>query len=241
MTYLPDLLGTLSFRSRSLQALAARGSLISGFIGFSLGFLAFVLVRNTVYADLPELTARQYDAVTVFLNLNLIQAVLFVALVYVPAIALLSKAISGDGPAFPITSPQYRAHGSALLPLWGLLLLIAAPVQYFAPQFLVVKDFGISVGLFVLLLLLAAYTVWSIRELNRLSVVQALGAFLLSWFTLPIFYLLISSLLVLLFFAVIPVIYLGWRRISASIAVQKSRQNEKGKQGIHESDENEPL
>lgn len=241
MTYLPDLLGTLSFRSRSLQALAARGSLISGFIGFSLGFLAFVLVRNTVYADLPELTARQYDAVTVFLHLNLIQAVLFVALVYVPAIALLSKAISGDGPAFPITSPQYRTHGSALLPLWGLLLLIAAPVQYFAPQFLVVKDFGISVGLFVLLLLLAAYTVWSIRELNRLSVVQALGAFLLSWFTLPIFYLLISSLLVLLFFAVIPVIYLGWRRISASIAVQKSRQNGKGKQGIHESGENEPL
>jgi hypothetical protein len=58
------------------------------------------------------------------------------------------------------------------------------------PEFLVVGVVGISIGLAVLLVLLATYTVWAVQRLNSLSLVQALGVFCLSWFTLPVYYLL---------------------------------------------------
>jgi hypothetical protein len=190
MTLLPDLLGVLAFRTKALRALAGRPSLVKGLICFSLGFLAFVLVRNSVYAQLPEMTAAQADPVRSFFRLNLIQALLFVSLVYVPVIAFLSRGISGSGRGFSMTALEYRRHGSALLPLWGLLLLIVAPLQYVAPEFLVVGAVGISIGLAVLLVLLATYTVWAVQQLNSLSLVQALGVFCLSWFTLPAYYLL---------------------------------------------------
>jgi hypothetical protein len=192
MTILRDLLGVLAFRTRALQALAGRQAFVMGLVCFSLGFLAFVLVRNTVYAALPELAADQAGPVRAFFRLNLIQAVLFVSLIYVPAIAFLSNAISGGGRGFSMTALEYPSHGSVLFPLWGFLLLIVAPLQYFAPQFLVVGVVGVSVGMFVLLVLLATYTVWAVQRLNSLSLIQALGVFCLSWFTLPIYYLLTS-------------------------------------------------
>ncbi len=190
MIFLADLLGMLAFRTPALQSRAERRSFLAGIVCFTLGFLAFVLVRNTVYAGLPEVASVQTGRLSGFLRLNLIQAVLFVSLIYVPVIVLLSKTISGKERGFWVTALEYRAHGSALLPLWGLLLLIAAPLQHFAPQFLVVGIVGVSAGMFALLVLLAAYTVWAVKQLNCLSVTQAVGAFCLSWFTLPVYYLI---------------------------------------------------
>ena len=147
MTFLANLLGMLAFRTRALRAQAGKRVLLWGVVCFALGFLAFVTVRNSVYADLPELSSGASEPVYSFLRLNLIQAVVFVLLVYIPAIILLSNAISGDGLGFSVSRQEYQSHGSALLPLWGLLFLIAAPLQYFAPQFLIVGIFGISIGM----------------------------------------------------------------------------------------------
>ncbi len=220
MTFLSNLLGMLGFRARALRAQAERRLLVGGVVCFSLGFLAYVLVRNVVYAALPELFFRQSDLVGSFLDLNLIQAILFLLLVYIPALIILSNAISGDGLGFSVSRQEYRAHASALLPLWGTLFLIGAPVQYFAPKFLVIGVFGITIGMLVLLTLIVIYTLWSIQQLNYLSLVQALAVFALSWVTLPVFYLLTSYLYAMPFFFMIPLIYLGYQWARSHVASQ---------------------
>ena len=63
------------------------------------------------------------------------------------------------------------------------------------------------------LTLLVVYTVWAIQQLNYLSVAQAFGVFALSWFTLPVFFILTSFLFALPFFIMIPLIYLGYQWI----------------------------
>lgn len=88
MTFLSDLLGMLAFRVRALRAQAERRAPVTGVVCFSLGFLAYALVRNSVYAALPEFLSQQSGLIDSFLDLNLIQAVLFLLLVYVPAVIL---------------------------------------------------------------------------------------------------------------------------------------------------------
>ncbi len=211
MTLPSNFLGMLAFRTRSLRAQAELRAPIMGIVCFCLGFLAYVLVRNSVYAALPEFWSDQPGALGSFFDLNLIQAVLFLLLIYIPALIILSNAISGDGLGFSVSRQEYQAHASVFLPLWGMLFLIDAPLQYFAPQFLVIRTFGISIGMLVLLTLIVIYTVWAIKQLNYLSRVQALGVFALSWFTLPIFYILASFLFLLPFFIMIPLLYFGYQ------------------------------
>ncbi len=188
--FLADLLQVIAFRTPALHSQADRRSLIAGIVCFSLGFAAFIAVRNTVYAGLLELGEEQRGFWSTFLRLNLIQAVVFVCLLYIPALALLSKAMSGKERWVSMTIEEYRRHGSALLPLWGALFFIAAPVQYLVPQFLVFGIFAVSAAMSALLTMLSAYTVWAVKQLNCLSWMQALGAFCLSWFTFPIYYLI---------------------------------------------------
>ena len=78
-----------------------------------------------------------------------------------------------------------------------------APLQYFAPQFLVIEDFGISIGMLVLLPLILIYTLWSIKQLNYLSAAQTFAVFALSWFTLPVYYFLTAFFVSLPFFIMI--------------------------------------
>lgn len=224
MTFLANLPGMLAFRTRALRAQAGQQVLVRGVVCFALGFLAFVTVRNSVYADLQELSPGPSEPVYSFLRLNLIQAVVYVLLVYLPAIILLSNAMSGNGPGLSVSRQEYQSHGSVFLPLWGLIFLIAAPLQYFAPQFLVVGIVGISIGMCALLTLLGVYTVWAIRQLNYLSVAQALGVFAVSWFTLPVFFILTSFLFALPFFIMIPLIYLGYLWIQTRRASRASEQ-----------------
>jgi tetratricopeptide (TPR) repeat protein len=217
MTFLLDLLGMLAFQRRALRAQAERQAFILGVICFAVGFFAFGIVRNSVYATLPEFVGRS-GFIDSFFQLNLIQAILFLLLLYIPAVIILSNAISGDGLGLAVSRQEYRVHASALLPLWGLLFLMDAPLQYFAPQFLVIEDFGISIGMLVLLPLILIYTLWSIKQLNYLSGAQTFAVFALSWFTLPVYYFLTAFLVSLPFFIMIAVFYFGYQWIRGYFA-----------------------
>ncbi len=220
MTLLHNLLGMLAFRAQALRALAEGQRLVPGVLWFCFGFYAYAWMRNSVYASLQEFSIQPSGFFDAFLDLHLIQAVLFVLLVYVPAVTALSNAISGDGLGFSISRQEYRSHVSALLPFWGTLFLVAAPLQYLAPEFLVIGNFGIAVGILVLLILIALYTTWAIQQLNYLSLTQAFGVFALSWFTLPVYYVLVSFFFALPFFFMIPLVYIGYQWIRSHFASQ---------------------
>jgi tetratricopeptide (TPR) repeat protein len=226
MNMLRDLMGILALRERALRAMASRKAILPAFFVFAAGFLAFVLVRNSVYAelrgDVPGLSSLSY--VGTFLRLNLVQALLFFSLVYIPSVVCLSNAIAGEGLGLSLSRAEYQSHVSVLFPLWGFLLLVAAPVQVVLPQFIVLGDFGISIGLLLFLVLTVVYTVWGIRELNHISTVAAVGAFALSWFTLPLFYVLSMFFFTLPLFIMIPVIYLAFQRFRSFISGRESEQ-----------------
>jgi tetratricopeptide (TPR) repeat protein len=221
----------LALRTHALRAQAERRALVGGAVCFAAGFWAYVLVRNSVYASLLDLSSRQSFLIGTFIGFDLIQTVffiiLFLILIYVPAIILLSAAISGDGIGLSISRREYYAHLSVLLPLWGMLLLIAAPIQWLVPAILDFQWIEISIGMLVLLILLPIYTLWAIQKLNYLSIAQSVGVMVLSWFASPIYFLLISSLYALSFFIIIPLIYVGsqWiRSYSASHANERAFQ-----------------
>ena len=217
MNLLRDLLGMLAFRKRAVRAQAERQALACGIVCFSGGFLAFSTIRNVVYASLPDLVG-QFEFTGIVLHL--IQTAVFATLIYIPAVIILSNAISGDGLGVAISRQEYRGHASAMLPLWGIIFLIDAPLQYCAPQFLVIGVVAISVGMIVLLPLLLSYTLWAIKELNYLSPARASAVFILSFFTLPLYYLVTSFIFALPFFILFPLLYVGYHRIRDYAASQ---------------------
>ncbi len=224
MTFLFDVLGTLAFRSRSLRALAARRSIVPAVIWMAAGFLAFVLVRRSVYAVFMRVpyVDEPPSFLEEFLGLNLVQMLLFLGLVYVPALAALSNVFAGDGLGFSLSRDEYYRHVSALFPVWGALFLIAAPVQWLLPQFVVIKIFSISIGLLWLIASMVVYTVWAIREMNYIPGPAALGVFILSWLTFPVFYLLANFLLTLPLFILIPLIYIFVMRLRELLSARVS-------------------
>jgi len=192
MTFFSDLFGRLAFRVQALRSLSERGSLTWGIVLFSVGFLAYALVRNSVYAGLPEILGRRSGPIGSFVDLKFVQTIFFVMLIYMPAVIVLSNALARKRPGFSIHREEYIKHSSALLALWGLLYLLTAPVQWLVPHFLIIGMLEISFGMLVRLMLVLVYTLWSIRHLNNLSTAQALGVFVLSWFTLLLYNLLTS-------------------------------------------------
>jgi hypothetical protein len=211
MTFISDLLGMLAFRPRAIRALAERRAVVTGGFCFAAGYLLYALVRNLVYASLPELVSQQSIWIGYFVGFQLFQVLLFLLVLYIPFLIVVSNAISGDGLGLSISKQEYRAHVSALLPLWGMLSLIAAPLQWLIPHFLVIGVIEISIGIVIRSILFIVGTLWAIRQLNYLSGIQALGVFALSWFTFPVYYLLTSFLSALPFFILIPLIYWGWQ------------------------------
>ncbi len=217
MNALRNLLGMLGCNRRSIQAQAERQALPLGVVCFCLGFLVFSIFRGVVYASLPDL-AGQFEITDAILRL--VQTVFYVLLIYIPGVIILSNAISGDDLGFAVSRDEYRAHASAMLPLWGMLFLVDAPLQYFAPQFLVLGVVGISIGMLVLLPLLLAYTIWAIKELNYLSLTRATAVFMLLLFTLPL-YTLITSMpfrLSLPFLLFLLLLVRGYHRIRGYIS-----------------------
>jgi len=216
MTFLSRLAGILSFRSTALRAQAERQALFGGAVCFCVGFVVYALVRNSVYAELPELS-YQTGLINSLFNFGLIQLLVFLLLIYLPAIVVLSNSISGYGLGFSVSKREYRAHASALLPMWGLLFLIAAPMQWLVPHFLVLSSLAggveFSVGWLVRAVLIVLYTPWAIKQLNYLAPAQAIGVFILSWFTGPVYYVATSFVFALPFFVLIPLMYFAYQRL----------------------------
>jgi tetratricopeptide (TPR) repeat protein len=235
MKSLLDLLGMLAFQTRALRAQAGRQALLWGTAFFASGFLAFAVVRHLVYETLihPYGFFEPSGVLGFFIQLNIIQVFLFTFLVYIPAVIILSNGIAGAGLGLFISREEYRAHASVLLPLWGLLFLIDAPLQYLAPQFLVLPTdlFGITIGMSVLLPLLILYTLWAIKQLDYLSAAQALAVFALSCFTLPVYYFLTLFLPALPFLILFPLLYAGYQWIRSYFALHANERD--FKQHLH--------
>jgi hypothetical protein len=227
VNYLSDLVGMLAFRTRALKAMAGKHALWRGLVLLTGGYLAYVFVRNSVYAVLQEAAPMRFGFWGSLFRLNLLQILLFLTLVYVPTVIVLGNSIAGDGLGFSLSREEYKSHASALLPLWGVIFLIAAPLQWFVPQFLVIAGgiLGISFGLIILIVLAAAYSVWAIKELNYLSTAAALGVFALSWLTLPVFYILSSFLFALPLFVIFPLAYLVFQRWRGVLTVREGDKN----------------
>ena len=216
-----NILGMLAFRAHALRILAARHALAGGAVCFAAGFLAYAWVRNSVYyALLPEPLARASGLTGILLGM--VQAILFLLLVYIPAVIVISNAVSGDGIGVSIARQEYRSHASVLLPLWGMLLLIAAPLQWLVPRFLEIGVIEISAGMLFRHVLTLIYTLWAIRQLNYLTWPQALGVFVLSWFTLPIYFIITAFLFALPLLFMIPLIYVAFQWVRGYLASHSS-------------------
>lgn len=212
MKFARNLLGTLRFQGSALRGLAASQDLPASFACLIMGLLAFMLVRNSVYAGLREPgTAVMPGILGSLVDFNLLQILLFFTLIYVPALVCLSNAFAGDGLGLSISRQEYREHIAALFPLWGALLLVVSPLQFL--QIKVLDILLVSLGLLVLILFMAVYSVWAVRELNYISTLAACAVFLLSWITLPLFYLLSAFVFALPLFILIPLAYILFHRL----------------------------
>lgn len=221
-----DIPGSLAFQGRSLVRLARRRSFLPGLLFLSAGFLAYVLVRNTVYADLqPEYAMPSADLLARLLRLDLVQFILFLSVLYVPALIALGNALTAEGPGFTVSRDEYLAHASLLFPLWGAVFLIAAPVQWLLPYFVVLGPLGISIGLLFLSIALSVYTVWALGQWSRMSIAAAFGVFALSWITLPVFFLLSSFPVALPLFLLLPLAYFI-RRYAGDLASARAAERD---------------
>jgi tetratricopeptide (TPR) repeat protein len=211
MTYISDLLRMLIFRESTLRIQSERRAYIRGVVAFAVGFLAYSLIRRTVYAALPEVMIEQDGFLNSVLHLDLAQTFLFLFLVYLPALIVLGNAISGDGLGISFSRGEYQSHISVLFPIWGLLFLITAPLQWAVPHFLIIGMFELSVGWCVRSILVIVYTFWAIRQLNHLSLAQTVAVCVLSCFTLPVYYLLVSYFYTLPLFVMIALFYMAYQ------------------------------
>ncbi len=191
MTFLRATLGLLGLRSASLQSLAKGKRAAPALAAFAAGFLAFVLVRNAVYAGLREPAAS--GPLDLLLRFGVLPGILYFCLVFIPVLAAATSAFAAGSGGFSASRDELQTLVAVLLPIWGLILLIVAPLQALVPQFLVVGDFAVSVGLALLFCTMTFYTVWVVSEVRRLGIIAAAAAVLVTCLTLPVLYLLNSS------------------------------------------------
>jgi tetratricopeptide (TPR) repeat protein len=208
-------MGLFAFRTPALRRLASRKSMLEAWLLLTTGFLLFSVVRSLVYAS-HEGAANPSDpkgwAGGLF-DLHVIHLLLFVAVIYIPAVICLANALAGDGLGFSFSRAEYRTHISVLFPLWGILLLLAAIAQWLIPQFVELGNVAISAALLGLLPLLVVYSVWAIKEINYVTPIMAFGVFVLSWFTIPLFYVMTSFLYAVPSFIMIFILYLLYRNL----------------------------
>jgi tetratricopeptide (TPR) repeat protein len=212
MTFLRDLARALLFRAPSLRALSQRG-VAAGIALFCFGFLAFTEIRASVYAEYYEPTFLLSGLFGELLRSNLLQSLLFLLVAYIPAIIVLSNTIAGDGLGLMLSWREYRSHVAALIPLWGALFLLAAPLQWFLPRFLTIGALDIGVTWLLLMIFFLAATAWGIKELNFLSLASGLAVFALSIFTLPVFWILTAFALSLPVFLLVPLLFVGLQKL----------------------------
>ncbi len=191
MTFLRATLGLLGLRSASLWSLAEEKRAVPALAVFAAGFLVFVLVRNAVYAGLREPAAP--GPLDLLLRFGILPGILYFCLVFIPVLAAVSSAFASGSGGFSASRDELQMLVAVLLPIWGMLLLIVAPLQALVPQFLVVGDFAVSVGLALLFCTMTFYSIWVVCQVRRLGIIAATAAVLVTCLTLPILYLLNSS------------------------------------------------
>ena len=211
--WLKNLIVALSFRTAALRALADSQAVFVGIVSFIAGYLAYALARGFIYKPAQELMYGRRGILPTVWGMDLTQEfmfLLFLLFMLIPAIVALSNAFSDDGIGFSFSVMEYRAHIAALLPIWGAICLIAAPLQWPFPHFLVIGDItGVSVVYLIRALLLGIYTFWAVMRLNYLSPVKTCGVFALSVLTVPIFFVISAFIWSLPLFFLIPLIYLA--------------------------------
>jgi tetratricopeptide (TPR) repeat protein len=223
MTFVRCILGLLYLHDESLRLLAGSRNPVLPLGAFLAGFVVFGLVRQAVYAGLGEPQAAT-GPLGYFVRLNIFPALVYFGVLLVPLLVSLSNALAGDGLGFTVSRREYAAWRAALLPLWGTLFLLAAPVQWLLPQFLVLGDFGISIGLLVLSSLIVFYTIWGAGRLAGVSPPIAAAVVVLACLTLPVFSLLSGgpyASLLLLCVAVIIRLSVWVREKSAASRVER--------------------
>jgi tetratricopeptide (TPR) repeat protein len=220
MRRLREIPGLLLLREESIRCLAASRSLLLPLAVFLAGFVAFSLVRAVVYAELQEPQAAAGPLGYLF-SLNVVPALVYFALIVVPLLISLSNALAGDGLGFTVSRREYRAWLMVLLPLWGLLFLIAAPVQWLLPQFLILGEFGISIGLLVLSSLTIFYTIWAGGRLANVRPPVAAAVIVISCLTLPALHLLAARPYIALLILVAVATVYCWSRLRAHAAANR--------------------
>ncbi|PYU88913.1 MAG: hypothetical protein DMG08_23560 [Acidobacteria bacterium] len=234
MIFFLDILGMLVFRARALRAIGGRRSLVAAWVALPASLLTFTVIRGAANADPNPLEG--VDFLASLFQLNLVQALLFLSIAYVPAVICLSNAFAGDGLGFSFSRDEYQVHVSVLFPLWGALFFAAGVLLFLVPRavsmgILEVTFERLKVGVEGLVpaatlgILMAAYTVWAIKEINYLSTLAAVGVFVLSWFTLPLFFVLTRFLFALPFFIMIPLGYVAWQRLRGYFELKSGEQD----------------
>jgi len=210
MTYLRAALGLLGLRSKALQFLEGRGQIIPALLVFTTGFLAFGLVRGRVYAGLGE--SQSTGPLGLVLRFGVLPALLYFNLVLIPVLAVSMKMLSASRD-LPLSLDRLRNFGAVMLPLWGMVLLVVAPLQFLFPEFLVAGEIAISVGLLTLFCTMVFYTAWVVATISHIGIPRAAGAVLLGCLTLPVLYILnMSGLAVLAILLLVALLAAGFRR-----------------------------
>ena len=215
MDWLKNLVRVMCFRILALRALADRQAIIAGLICYIVGCMANALMRSFALTG-----GFSGDWIHALWELSLVQWLLFPLFVYIPILVSLSNAFSDDGLGLSFSTTEYRTHIAVLLPVWGVISLITAPLQLLSPRFLSILQYGeeilgdIHMVYLVRPLLLAVYSFWVVMRLNYLSPTRTCGVFALSMVVLPIFGFIASFLFSLPLLLLIPLIYfgLGWIR-----------------------------
>ncbi|MDR0310452.1 MAG: tetratricopeptide repeat protein [Acidobacteriota bacterium] len=212
--WLKNLLGSLGLQTAALRALADGQSVMAGIVCYIAGYLAYALVRGVVYASLlgfSPLGGLSFAGPAA----DLARELIFLLLLFVPAIVALSNAFSDDGLGLSFSVAEYRAHIAVLFPLWGAVFLVTAPLQWTRVHFLIFGDIvEISIAYLIRSLLLLIYTFWAVMRLNYLSPTRTCGVFALSALTAPIFWAISVFIWSLPFLFLIPLFYFaaGWVR-----------------------------
>ena len=217
--WIKNLINALGFRTAALRALADSQAVPAGIACYIAGYLAYALARSLVYPVSLELGYARRGILPAVLGMSLTQEfifLLFLLFLYIPAIVALSNALSDDGLGFSFSAAEYRAHLSVLLPIWGAICLVTAPLQFPFPHFLIFGggEGGISVVYLLRALLIGIYTFWAVLQLNYLSPTRTAAVFALSVLTLPILYVVSLFIwsLPILFLVILIYLAIGWIR-----------------------------
>ena len=206
----------MGFRAAALRSLADSQSIWFGIACYIAGSLAYAIMRVFVYASVPELMYERSGLFSFSIGISIVPGLVFLLFLFVPAIVALSNALSDEGLGLSFSAAECRSHIAALFPIWGVICLVMAPLQWLFPLFISDPQgiIGGSVIYLLRALLLGIYTFWAVMRMNYLSPVKTIGVFALSTLTIPIFFVVSAFLWSLPFLFLIPLFYLAtnWMR-----------------------------